>query len=223
VELLLTTGRVDVNYTKPGRGYFFEQRTALAAALYRGDAEGARLLLDAGACDASWSSSDATLLRALKAKQGALVRLLVERAGSNVRATGENGAICLHLAPDAETCRLLLDRGAGDEGRINSVTGDKGQTALHLAVDAGVAIALLGAGSDPGIRDLKGRMALHCAKDGPVARALLDAGVDPGVRDSEGRTALLRATSLWDHSVAEALLERGAQEVDVPAATGGRR
>jgi ankyrin repeat protein/tetratricopeptide (TPR) repeat protein len=192
VKLLLATGRVDINFAKPDTPSY-DPDTALAAAAGRGDLESVKLLLDAGARDANRTEGEGretALLRALRRKQGAIARLLIERAGSDVRATAERGLTSLHLVRDAETCRLLLQLGAGDGGRINAVASEQGLTALHLASDGG------------------------------VARTLLEAGADAGIRDVEGKTALLCAVKAWKSEVVEVLLGFGKGEVDVPAADG---
>ena len=129
---------------------------------------------------------------------------------------------------NTHTFRIVKQLLATGRVDVNYTTPDRGlyarhPTALTAAMDRGDADStrsLLEAGADPGIQDFQGRTALHRARGGAVARALLDAGVDPGVRDSEGQTALLCAARFRYRGVAEALLERGAQEIDVPAADG---
>jgi ankyrin repeat protein/tetratricopeptide (TPR) repeat protein len=192
LKLLLDTGRVDVNYIRPNAPSY-DPDTALAAAAGRGDVESVKLLLAAGAQDANrteGSGHKTALLRALSNKQSAIARLLIERAGSDVCVTTEEGFTSLHLVRDAETCRLLLQLGAGDGGRINALTSKHGRTALH-----------------------------HTS-DGEVARTLLEAGANTGIRDAEGETALFSAVRGRNSEVVKVLLAFGKSEIDVPAADG---
>lgn len=171
----------------------YDPDTALAAAAGRGDVESVKLLLAAGAQDANrteGSGHETALLRAVRNKQSATAQLLIERAGSDVCATTEEGFTSLHLVRDAETCRLLLRLGAGDEGRIDALTSKQGRTALHHTTD------------------------------GAVARALLEAGINTGIRDAEGETALFSAVRGWKNEVVKVLLAFGKSEIDVPSANG---
>jgi hypothetical protein len=117
---------------------------ALMCAAGRGDGATVALLLDAGARDDDCAETTngigqgSVLLRALEHGHGAVARMLIERVGSDVRATSKRGETCLHLVKDAETCRLLLQLGVGDDGRINALDSQTGRTALHSASDEGV-------------------------------------------------------------------------------------
>jgi ankyrin repeat protein/tetratricopeptide (TPR) repeat protein len=192
LKMLLDTGKLDVNYVN-SNAQSYDPDTALAAAARRGDIESVKLLIAAGAQDtnrAENSVHQTALLWALGENQSAIARLLIEEAGSDVCVTTERGYTSLHLVRDADTCRLLLQLGAGDGGRIDATTSEHGRTALHQT------------------------------SDGEVARVLLEAGANTATRDANGETALFSAVEVWKHDVVKALLAFGKGELDVPAANG---
>jgi ankyrin repeat protein len=102
--------------------------TALHLAVFGGQEEAARVLLEAGADPNAPSTNEAVrvppLGTAAFVRSTALARLLLD-SGADVNGRGEGGFTALHSAAqngDAELARLLLERGAdpslaADDGR----------------------------------------------------------------------------------------------------------
>jgi ankyrin repeat protein len=107
--------------------------TPLHLAAYFGQAETARVLIQAGADVNAVSRNDMKarpLHSAAAARRDEVARMLIE-AGADVNATQEGGYTPLHAAAqngDVELIDLLLDRGA----RLDART-DKGETPADLA------------------------------------------------------------------------------------------
>jgi len=173
-------------------------------------------LLEAGA-RVTEVDNDGRVPLILAAQEGhlAVVRTLIESAGTPLESRGHDGRTALRAAAAADSCfelvRYLVQVGCD----VNARDAD-GRTALYtLAVEGQLEAAawLLHAGADPMSTDAEGRTALHAAAwhgHRDVAALLLDHHVDPDACDVEGRTALQSAAWQGHTSVVSLLLERGA-------------
>ena len=166
--------------------------------------------------DRSTTPPDATVERirsALREGNEAEFRRLVRANPTAVNVKGEDGWTPLMYAAlygDADTVRLLVDRGA----MVNE-ENDAGGTALLYAVDdLEKTKLLLDRGADPNLRSGEGRTALLVAVANagsyPVVKLLLEKGADDKLSLPNGRGALSLAIASQDPQVLQLLLERGA-------------
>ncbi|MBL8295673.1 MAG: ankyrin repeat domain-containing protein [Bryobacterales bacterium] len=166
--------------------------------------------------DRSRTPPDAAVERirsALREGDAAEFRRLVRANPTAVNGKGEDGWTPLMYAAlygDAETIRLLVDRGA----MVNE-KNDAGGTALIYAVDdLEKTKLLLERGADPNLRTGEGRTALlvavSMAGSYPVVKLLLEKSSDAKLSLPNGRGALSLAIASQDPRVLQLLLERGA-------------
>ncbi len=145
-------------------------------------------------------------------------RLLGESANA-VNAKGESGWTPLMYAAlygDAETVRLLLDKGAKPNAQ-----NDDGGTALMYAIEDGEKTRLLlDRGADPNLRSGEGRTALLIAAGRPgsysVVKLLLEKGADVKARPPDGRGVLVQAAGSYEVEVLRLLLDHGAETKPFP-------
>ena len=157
---------------------------------------------------------DENLLHAVKSKDIAQVRSLLER-GASLGATAPDGSTALHVAvlrDDLEIADLLISAGADVEAQTRyhitplSLACTNGSTAMIRR--------LLEAGADPAGTSEEGQTVLMTASltgNADALRVLLTRGVDVNVREpNRGQTALMWAASEGNSSAAELLIEFGA-------------
>jgi ankyrin repeat protein len=211
-NLLIVAHTEDVNVKC---GY---QGSPLYAALYIGDLDSARLLLDRGAdanLDAFEFEGVAPLVRAYEYRNLEAMQLLLEYgADVNVRF-GRMGFI-LHAASylgQAEVVRLLLRY----DGDVNARDLYK-KTPLHWASSNGrpkVVELLLNHGADVNAlsRGLCGPLRMASERGHlEVVQLLLAHGANVHARDKDNRTAFQLATSRGHIEVAQLLLEHAAEK-----------
>jgi ankyrin repeat protein len=232
--------------------------TPLILAAREGDLESAKLLVEAGAdvnetSNASWSP----LLMATNNRNYMLGKYLVER-GADVNKANATAFTPLYLATDnrnieggdypvpkpdmdhLEFIKLLLDRGANPNARVNGNTETRtiftmqwfyeaGATAFVRAAQSGdtaLMKLLLKHGADPRAITNNGDNALHAAggigwvegvtyewskeENVEAIRMLLDLGLNPNDQDKEGRTALMGAAMKGRVEAIRLLVDRGA-------------
>lgn len=213
VRRLLESG-ADVS-VRDGRG-----ATALFIAVYRGNVEMARLLLEFGA-NVHTDGVATTLLETAAGNDSGsapeaqleMVRLLLE-AGASVHARGAKLMNYAAASGNEKVLHLLLEAGASLDR-----TDSFGRTALHLSGRYGEIDAmrlLLKVGADPNIRNRNGDAVLHEAvSNAEEVRMLLEADADANIRDRRGNTALHLAAMHRDAEPVRLLLEAGA-DVDMP-------
>jgi ankyrin repeat protein len=183
----------------------------LHRAARRGDLAFAKLLLDGGAkIDIGSMSSGNALSAAAKAKQGAMVTLLLERGAS---VTGERGSDHYPLLVaaeqgDAGIVRQLLAAGMKPEKRCLNQAARLGHVEVVEAfLDAGVEV------DRPGVNNRTPLMSAAFSGQVDVARLLVERGANPAAQDIEGKTAAILAAERGQHEVVEYL-------ESVPAAAG---
>lgn len=206
-------------------GVNMQGRTPLHAAVFRGKADLALAMIEAGAHVNLQDAKGYTPLHdAASSCNVAMMRLLITQGADVVKPQ--------HSASPARNTPLILAIRNADAGKkdfeaavelllahnadVNAKDGEE-QTALMAAAARGndaLVLQLLGAGADARVRDKMGRNVLqHCAlglKKETVA-LLVDAGADVKNRDTWNRTPLLSAVIDHNPALAEALLDKGAE------------
>jgi ankyrin repeat protein len=207
-------------------------RPALYLAAKRGNADAARLLIDAGADVHADTVDGAILVTAADEGHLEIVEMLLD-AGADINARGRSWTpddSALYAASDhghADIARLLVERGA-DVNQLNSL----GETALMAAASRAhpeIVALLLENDAQTDIQNTQpsrgygnpewpaGATALHTAAYGgygtpenslEVVRLLIDYGAALNIEDTEGRTPL----DVAEPQIAELLREAGAQE-----------
>lgn len=150
---------------------------------------------------------------ALRDGKPAEFQRLVKASPKSVNAQGQDAWTPLMYAAlygSAESCRLLLDRGAAVNTR-----NEAGGTALMYAVnDVAKTKLLLERGADPNLRSGEGRTALMIAVASsgsfPVVKLLLERGADAKLSLPDGRGLMALAVNSLDPRVLRLLLDRGA-------------
>jgi uncharacterized protein len=160
--------------------------SAILAALYRGDAEGAQRAADGHELD---------VFEAAALGRAERVGELVEADAELARAWTEDGFTALHLAAffsgDIESARRLLEHGADPTAPARN---DMQVTPLHSAAARGhgdIVELLLGRGADADAAQAGGYTALHSAAalgDRPLTDLLLKQGADRSRRSADGKT-----------------------------------
>jgi ankyrin repeat protein len=195
--------------------------SALATAVWSGNAEVLRLLLQRGAPVDEADAEGFTLLHEASRKGNAAAATALLEAGAAVNGRSKDGTTPLLLAATlgrADVVRALLERHAD----VALVGSDGAMTALHLAASFGhadVARALLLAGASLKAATRDGHTPLHLAAWGAHAecvRLLLAAGADVAAVTHAGYTPLHEAARKGHAECARALLGAGA---DAQAAT----
>ena len=138
-----------------------------------------------------------------------VVKVLLEH-GADVNALDCQGYYPMHYIPNADMVRLLLERDARIDQKIDS-SGREGCSPLHCAViadRAAVVERLLQYNASARVRDLWDKTALHYTNDVAIARMILD--FDRQVADfadHKGNTALLSAASKENFNLVKLLCE----------------
>jgi ankyrin repeat protein len=170
------------------------------------------------------AAGDLRLLEAVKRKDAATVRFLLEQK-ADVNASAGDGATALQWAVhanDADTADLLIRAGAN----VNAAN-DNGVTPLWLTCTNGNAAMvekLLQAKANPNasLTRTGETVLMTCARTGnpDAVKLLLAAGADPNAKENlRGQTALMWAVAEKHPEAVRALIEGGA---DVHAATKPR-
>ncbi len=164
---------------------------------------------------ATQAAGDLRLIDAVKSRNGAEVRALLQRR-VDVNARQGDGATALHWAAyndDVPTAQVLLGAGASP-----AAADDTGATPLYLACanrSAAMVRALLAGGADANARLLNGETTLMtCSRTGDVdaVKALLAGGAEVNRKEPfHDQTALMWAAAERHPAVVAALLERGAE------------
>jgi ankyrin repeat protein len=185
----------------------------LLDAVYRGNTEAVKTLLDEGADVNVKDYNDFTaLMRATMQGNTETIEVLLD-AGADMNAKANDGWTALMYAVRQgyiEIMKVLLDAGAAVNAKAND-----GWTALIYAARQGhieTMKVLLDAGADVNVVDNNGWTALmYAARQGRIEtmKVLLDAGADVNVVDNNGRTALVRAAVSGNAEVVNVLLEAG--------------
>jgi ankyrin repeat protein len=196
---------------------FFEGKTALMAALFRGHMEAVQKLLDAGgSVHLEDSAGTPALLWAVSGGQSPELVALLLAHGAAVECTGRRMGTPLTLAATmgaTQTLQLLLDNGAAIDRCVENVNG---KTALTCAAGFGNYRAtklLLDHGADATLVDQDGKTALMCAvsyNNRDVIELLLGHDCKLDAQDTLGRTAAMYATSARNLEICAVLLNAGA-------------
>jgi ankyrin repeat protein len=169
-----------------------------------------------------------TLMRALRAGNGAAFAKLVAANPRAVKRSGINGATPLMYAVlygDVDTVRTLLDRGADP-----NVSDHAGATALIWAIDdVEKAKLLVERGANVNVRTADGRTPLFIAAGSAgataVTRLLLDRGANPLFKGGGGgeTTPFLQSFRSGDYATVRLFLDRGSdpKTADLRALFGG--
>jgi len=187
--------------------------TPLNRALFEGNIEAIRVLIDHGA-DSTAPADDRLFLLQAASLGGhvEVIQVLLEYA-IDVTAKFPNGLTALHgasMGGHVEMVRCLLEHGLDPTAQV-----EDGFTSLHLASSAGhveVARLLLDCGVDVTAQQKDGVTPLHlasCQGHVEVARLLLDRGADATARDKDGSTPLHEVAARGHVELAHLLLERG--------------
>ena len=183
----------------------------LHTAIFRGNTDTVRLLLEQGADpDAKNKPGSTPLHRAIFYEATEIVRLLLQH-GADPDAKS-NGDTPLHAAifyERTEIVELLLEHGADPDGENN-----RGSTPLNRAIfyeATEIARLLLQHGADPNAKS-NGNTPLHAAifrERTEIVELLLEHGADPDAK-SDGDTPLHAAIFRNRTEIAKLLLEHGA-------------
>jgi len=191
--------------------------TPLHEAIRWGHADVAEALLSRGtAVNEPDGRGDTPLALAMRRREEALVKLLVDRGGHRLDEMGPNARAALNSAIWANDAtrveRLIATMDLNSSDR-------NGYTALHNAVQHGrkdVVVLLVGKGADIQARTHLGESPLDVAAtydNAEAAEVLLAHGADPNVAGGGGCTALHYAAKSFKggKDVAELLLRHGAK------------
>ncbi len=208
---------------------------ALQIAASAGNADMARVLLDAGADVNAGNESGITALHAAAKGTPEVVELLLEH-GANIQAEDRWKQTPLHraaLAEQQEAADVLIRHGAAldvvdavllrrleeagvfwSRGTPVTYASETGMTALHAAVTRGelaLATSLLDRGADINAKMSSGTTPLDSAvgaENLELVRLLLDRGADPAASEQHA-SPLKMATMLRNEAILRLLLERG--------------
>jgi len=198
-----------------------KNETALRAALAKGRAEAADLLLDPSL---DQKGKDELLLWAVKWKYAGGAAIMLAH-GANANDKDEFDWTPLHWAArgrDPKTVEVLLNAGADPNATAGRrefpvhphgrITTPAGETPLHLGAAHGDVVSLLLAhGADLNVRDADGNTALHKVGDrGDAAEVLLSHGADANARNKKGETPLALSMGYYITGARDALIARGA-------------
>jgi ankyrin repeat protein len=160
-------------------------------------------------------AGDPALLDAAASGDHAAALRLAGAKGSNVNATGADGATAIMYAAandDLELVRALIKAGANV--KLANQFGTSALTEAAIIGSAPVIGALLEAGADPNFRTPNGETPLMAAaRSGKIdaAKALLDAGADINLRETWGeQSALMWAAAQSQAGMVKFLASRGA-------------
>ena len=211
-------------------------RTALHIAVMSADGvEVARMLLDKGAdVNATDAQGDTPLILA-NMRNTPLIQLLMERGG-DAKAANKAGFTALMSAAgesNLEAIKLLLAKGA-NVNAANTAGGrvPRGEIALNHLTPLMLAApfakpapvkALLDAGADVKMRDIRGMTPLMLAMAGDhqsieVVRMLIAAGSDVNAKDNNGESVMDWARKNANPAITKLLEEAGAKPAVAPAA-----
>jgi ankyrin repeat protein/L-ascorbate metabolism protein UlaG (beta-lactamase superfamily) len=186
----------------------------LHTAVFLGDPEMARRLLDAGAEVDGFDIDESTPLQVAAMTQNhAMIDLFLER-GADVNRRDKNGACALSFAAfsgNAETVRKILEAGADLNYLSNS-----GITLLHAACYRGLDELfdrLIEQGRSVEEASLNGSTPIHWATAGgrtEMVKRLIAMGAEVAVPDTSGWTPLMKVARTDRVEIAEMLLAHGA-------------
>ena len=167
---------------------------------------------------------ETALLVACRNNNTEVVNMLL-RAGTDPNAADADGYKCLHQAIVGGCSKEIIQRIIDHGGDVNA-KNTKGETALLIAClkrNEDVLIALLNAGADPNITDIKRDTCLHwavsrgCSKE--TLLAIIDGGADVNAINRAGQTALMCAYGTENTVAISVLLNAGANP-DIADVTG---
>lgn len=193
-----------------------QKREALINAVYAGEIERVRTLIERQGANADSVDDDGRPVLFLAARQGSvpMVKLLLDK-GANIEATAPDGSKPLHIAAHLGTAavvQLLLERGANPASVDNRHT-----TPLHYAAMGGhdaIVERILDKGVNTEIRNSFGYTPLFIAVSyghKSVVQLLLKKGADINAEDNYGCTPLDAATWMGREDMASFLREKGAR------------
>ncbi|KAJ5547867.1 hypothetical protein N7513_005101 [Penicillium frequentans] len=164
-----------------------------------------KLLLDAGADPAAETDRGHTILHSDGSTDKELMPILIESGVFDINemmTKVKENPLYLRLEGNHPERALELLKYKPD---LNKAEPD-GNRALHVLLKESrsgsvdnVVDALLSAGADPNLQNVKGETPLHLMRHFPkfeTVSKLVEAGADLEIRDSEGRTALFKNTEL---------------------------
>ncbi|ERF73160.1 hypothetical protein EPUS_03001 [Endocarpon pusillum Z07020] len=216
MELLLRTGRVDVNSTNR-HGY-----TPLSEAIQEGRASVVQLLLDHDEVDLNLQDDKGrtALHRASSKRKTDMVTLLLGTGNVDVNLKDGFGKTSLHMAADRGHASVVQLLSANDEVDLN-LQDAWGWTALHYASsrvkESVVELLLDTEKSEVNLKNCQGETALQIASqygNKNVVKLLLEKGkIDVDVKNDRGETALHLASRKGNRDVVQLLLEAGKSEI----------
>lgn len=175
-------------------------RKALYEAVYNGDPETVRVLLENNACPDDMPS---LLFTAVKSRDAETVRMVLQ-LGADPDSRNKNGETPLYFAAClclTKTVQVLLEYGAAPDSRDKN-----GQTPIWIAAQKGmveIVQMLVLAGADPHTGDYRGQSPFWIAVSlgdtlghRQTARFLVqDCGANPNSRNQDGETPVWKAAS----------------------------
>src|SRR5262245_58181374 len=163
----------------------------------------------------SMLAANLTLLDAAESGDHAAALRLLSAKGTNVNATGADGATAIMYAAangDLELVRALIKAGANV--KLKNQFGTSAISEAAIIGSAPILDALLKAGADPNFKTPNGETPLMAAaRSGKVdaAKALLDAGADINARETwGGQSALMWAAAQSQAEMVKFLASKGA-------------